>query len=69
MHATDHGLSSEQEEIEMHKKDWELEHLKSLKEERERNSDSGASDQDDVLTMSREAATNKVKLEAKEAKK
>ena len=58
-----------QEEIEMHKKDWELEHLKSLKEERERASDSGSSDQDDMVTMSRDAATNQVKHDAREAKK
>ena len=53
----------------MHKKDWELEHLKSLKEERERASDSGSSDQDDMVTMSRDAATNQVKHDAREAKK
>lgn len=45
----------------MHKKDWEMGHLKSLKEEQERNSDSNCSESEDMLTMPREAATNQVK--------
>lgn len=45
----------------MHKKDWQLDHLKSLNEERERNSDACSSDQDDLLTISTDAATNQVK--------
>lgn len=45
----------------MHKKDWEMGHLKSLKEEQANNSDSNASESADVMTISRDAATNQVK--------
>lgn len=45
-----------QEEIEASKKEWELGHLKSLKEEEERATNGSDSDQDDILAMSREEA-------------
>lgn len=53
-----------QEEIEAHKKDWELEHLKSLKAEAERaevepTSKSGSLEE--PLTIPRETALNQVK--------
>ena len=47
-----------QEEIEAQKKEWELGHLKSLKEEHERAaSGSDDSESDEILTMSREDAS------------
>ncbi|RWS30237.1 Helicase domino-like protein, partial [Leptotrombidium deliense] len=49
------------EEIEAHKKEWELGHLKSLKEEEERAAVDVESDRDDLLTMSREDAYSQVK--------
>lgn len=46
----------------MHKKDWEMGHLKSLREEADQDSDSNCSESDDMLTIAREtAATNQVK--------
>lgn len=43
-----------QEEIEAHKKEWELAHLKSLKEEEEKAAAASDSDPEDILTIPRE---------------
>ncbi|RWS11744.1 Helicase domino-like protein [Dinothrombium tinctorium] len=49
-------LKQAEEEIEAHKKEWELGHLKSLKEEEERTAAENDSDKDEPLTISREDA-------------
>lgn len=45
-----------QEEIEAHKKEWELGHLKSLKEEEEKAAAASDSDPEDLITIPREEA-------------
>lgn len=54
-----------QEEIEAHKKDWELSRLQALKAENEKASEDSDSDKEEILTMSREDAYNQVKSERK----
>lgn len=50
-----------QEEIESHKKEWELGRLQTLKEEADKLAEESDSDKDEMLTMSREDAYNQVK--------
>ncbi|XP_074595103.1 helicase domino-like isoform X2 [Brevipalpus obovatus] len=47
-------LKQAEEEIEAHKKEWELAHLKSLKEEEEKAAAASDSDPEDILTIPRE---------------
>ena len=54
-------MSLFQEDIEAQKKEWELERLKCRQEEEERRMiEASLSDGEDILTMSRETAMNKV---------